>query len=346
MIKKNQPENKLLTREDFRDAVFKRDEGLCVICEAPAMDAHHIMERRLFPDGGYYLNNGAAVCDGCHFLCEYTVISVEEVRAACDITSPVIPPHLYADQSYDKWGNPILENGKRLKGEMFDDPGVQKCLAAGKMHHLFDKHIKYPRTYHLPWSESITDDDRVMESPLFCFEDKEVIVTEKMDGECSTLYSDYMHARTINNTYHESRDWLKQFWSTIKHDIPEDFRICGENLYAKHSIQYNNLDSYFYGFSIWNGKNECLSWIETMEWFILLGIHPVPVLYRGVYNEKRIRECFRDDGQMEGYVVRLADSFHYKEFKESVAKFVRKNHVQPSAFHWRTRRMVEKNTLR
>ena len=36
-----------------RNAVFKRDANLCVICHAAASDAHHIMERRLFDDGGY-----------------------------------------------------------------------------------------------------------------------------------------------------------------------------------------------------------------------------------------------------------------------------------------------------
>ena len=32
---------------------IKRDANLCVICHAAASDAHHIMERRLFDDGGY-----------------------------------------------------------------------------------------------------------------------------------------------------------------------------------------------------------------------------------------------------------------------------------------------------
>jgi hypothetical protein len=27
------------------------------------------------------------------------------------------PPHLFPDQDYDKWGNPLTENGMRMRGE-------------------------------------------------------------------------------------------------------------------------------------------------------------------------------------------------------------------------------------
>ena len=37
--------NKLLTRDQFREAVFARDNHKCVFCHQPAVDAHHILER-------------------------------------------------------------------------------------------------------------------------------------------------------------------------------------------------------------------------------------------------------------------------------------------------------------
>lgn len=48
-----------LSREEFRREVFARDTGLCVICKAQAVDAHHIVERRLWDDGsfGYYVRS-------------------------------------------------------------------------------------------------------------------------------------------------------------------------------------------------------------------------------------------------------------------------------------------------
>ena len=62
MDRKLPAEDELLSRDDFRELTFQRDGHRCVLCGAPAQDAHHIIERRLFPDGGYYLGNGASVC--------------------------------------------------------------------------------------------------------------------------------------------------------------------------------------------------------------------------------------------------------------------------------------------
>lgn len=335
----------LLTRDAFRDGIFARDGHCCVFCSQPAVDAHHILERRLWPDGGYYLSNGASVCGEHHIKCETTEISVEDVRHACGITKIVVPTHLYADQSYDKWGNPALPNGQRLKGELFYDESVQKVLAQGRVLDLFTHWVKYPRTHHLPWSEGMNDDDRMIDS-LAAFAGQRVIVSVKMDGENTTLYNDYIHARSIDGRSHPSRDWVKQFWSGISADIPESWRVCGENLYAKHSISYDSLPTYFMGFSIWNERNVCLGWDETLEWFSLMGVTPVPVLYDGIFDEKVIRSLWnsKDWEKNEGYVVRLADSFGYGEFRHKAAKFVRKGHVQ-TAKHWMYGQQVERNLL-
>jgi hypothetical protein len=138
----------------------------------------------LFPDSGYYINNGSSLCSVCHYKAETTEISVEQIRAACKIeeTDKILPPQLYDDQQYDKWGNPILPNKTRLRGELFDDPSVQKVLGEGNALNLFTKYVKYPRTWHLPWSPGITKDDRVIPS---CdqFVGKNIVVTVKMDGE-------------------------------------------------------------------------------------------------------------------------------------------------------------------
>lgn len=198
---------------------------------------------------------------------------------------------------------------------------------------LNEERFKYPRTPHLPWSEGATSDDKILTSTDH-FNGKQVVITEKMDGENTTLYRDYYHARSIDSRHHPSRTWVKQMHATIANDIPNDWRICGENLYARHSIAYSNLQSYFYVFSIWNEVNNCLSWAETEEWADLLGLHTVPVLYKGIWNEEQVRQnSFRFDHEAEGYVVRLAESFNYSNFSKSIAKYVRKNHVQTDK-HW------------
>lgn len=122
--------------------------------------------------------------------------------------------------------------------------------------------VKYPRTYHFDFSLGLSSDDKLISS-LDAFEGQEVVVTTKMDGENTTLYSDYTHARSLDSGHHESRSWIKSKQAEIGHLIPQGWRICGENLYARHSIVYNDLHSYFYVFNIWNEENKCLSWDAT-----------------------------------------------------------------------------------
>lgn len=344
---KSKNNNKLLTRDEFRESVFARDGHRCVVCGAPAEDAHHIIERRLWTDNGYFVDNGCSVCEPCHLRAESTEISCDELRQRAGIARVLLPPHLCADQPWDKWANPVLPNGQRLRGELFDDEGAQKVLAP--VLHLFTSRVKYPRTFHLSWSPGATADDRVMDDPDAVFGGSEVVVTEKLDGENSTLYRDYLHARSLDYAPHPSRDRLRALHAQVAHEIPEGWRVCGENLYAVHSIAYDALPSHFLVFSIWNEKNECLSWDETVTWAQLLGLHTVPVIARGIWNEDHVR--LSDGvtksalgGDREGYVVRLAGSFHYRAFRRSVAKYVRKNHVTTDD-HWKAREVVP-NRLR
>ncbi len=195
-----------------------------------------------------------------------------------------------------------------------------------------NRRYKYPRTPHLPWSPGATKDDvRCVSADIFSGE--EVVITEKMDGENTTLYSDLSHARSVDSRHHPSRDWLKRLHAEIAHEIPVGWRICGENLYAQHSVVYDKLKSYFYGFAIWNDKNVCLSWSDTMEWFRLLGLCAPSVLYRGIWDEALVRSIDIDIKAVEGYVVRLDDEFHYDLFNRCVAKWVRTGHVQTNK-HW------------
>lgn len=344
------PKQQLLSRDAFREAVFARDQHRCVICGEPAVDAHHIIERRLFRAdhefGGYFLNNGASLCENHHRAAEMTVLTVEDIRLAAGINRPVIPDHLYADAVIDKWGNGILPSGERTKGELFSDESVQKILAKGGVLDLFRPWTKYPRTHHLPWSGNLNPDDR-LHPDITVFHGKRVIVSEKLDGENSSLYRNYTHARSVDGRHHPSRDWLKGFWATFASDIPEGWRICGENMFAVHSIPYDDLKSYFYGFSVWNDKNVALSWDDTLEWFALLDITPVPVLFDGIYDEEAIKALWtsKDYDRSEGYVLRLADEIPYGDFRLAFAKFVRPNHIQ-TVKHWMFGQAIRKNHIR
>jgi intein/homing endonuclease len=151
---------------------------------------------------------------------------------------------------------------------------------------------------------------------------------------CTTLYRNKVHARSLDSVNHPSRNWVKNFWGQIQHNIPDGIRICGENCYAKHSIFYTDLESYFLGFNAWK-DNTCLSWTSTLDLFNILGITPVPVLYEGIWDEDIAVEMAEsmDLNKFEGYVVRVTDSFELHEFNSVVGKFVRQGHVQTDE-HW------------
>ncbi len=204
---------------------------------------------------------------------------------------------------------------------------------------------KYPRTPHLPWSPGASSDD-VRLGDVSRFQGREVVVTEKMDGENTTLYSDHVHARSIDSAHHPSRSWVKALQAQLQANIPRGWRLCGENLFAEHSIAYAALPSYLLLFSIWDERNRALSWEETEQWGQLLELATVPVLYRGPWDEKRVRALSDqlNPGEQEGLVVRVAAPFAYADFASSVAKWVRPNHVTTDE-HWLSR-PVRPNGLR
>lgn len=335
---------KLLSRDNFREGVFARDNHKCVICGEPAIDAHHILERRLFHDGGYYLDNGSSLCNVHHLGAEMTAISCEEIRTACGIDKIILPSHFTSDFKYDKWGNIVLATGGRIKGEMFYDESVQKILSWGSALDSFKKYIKYPRTYHLPWSHGTSDDKILKDESVF--DGYEVVVTLKMDGENTSMYDDYIHARSLDLSKHESRTLIKQLHARIKYELADNWRICGENMYAVHSIQYDDLPSVFLMFSFWIDQ-VCQSWDDTVMYAEMLGLETVPVIYRGKYDQKSIVDAFKPyEKDHEGYVVRISDEFPYMAFKESVAKYVRpefKEMVDNSEGHWMTKKVITNN---
>lgn len=226
-------------------------------------------------------------------------------------------------------------------------------MVLNKHHGFFimvDRYYKYPSTKHVPWSPGLHRDDSYHDD-ISVFENREVVVTEKMDGENCSIYADgHYHARSIDSAYHPSRTWMGKIAARVSWQLPDGWRVCGENMYAKHSIRYEHLESYFLVFSIWNAENRCLSWPETEQWCELLELSTVPVLYRGRFdrdlfeswNENKLNQ--KSDDPVEGYVIRTKDGFHYDDFATYMAKWVREDHVQTDQ-HWMEKE-VEPNELK
>jgi RNA ligase-like protein len=205
---------------------------------------------------------------------------------------------------------------------------------------------KYGRTYHLPMSPGVMSDDKILRdlSALSCA--TEVVFTEKMDGENTTIHQSGCHARSPDSGYHASRDWMKAFSAGISPSLSENERIVGEYLFARHSVAYENLRSYFIGFA-WIVDGTFQAWDTTLDRFETLGIQPVSVLHRGPFNDTAVNAVLTDLdlSKQEGFVVRTTSDFHEADMSTHVAKYVRADHVQ-SETHWMHAEIVRNGLLR
>ncbi|MCV2880621.1 RNA ligase family protein [Actibacterium sp. XHP0104] len=198
---------------------------------------------------------------------------------------------------------------------------------------------KYGRTFHLPISPGATSDDKIMSS-LDGLMVQDLVVTEKMDGENTTIHAGGTHARSPDSRYHPSRDWLKAFAAGVSIHLSPDERIVGENLYARHALGYDALPSYFLGFGYIVGDT-FQPWDQTLIRFKELGVLPVPTLYRGPYSDDLFPRIASelDLNKQEGFVARIAGAFPETKMSECIGKYVREGHVQTET-HWTKAELV------
>lgn len=194
--------------------------------------------------------------------------------------------------------------------------------------------MKYNRTFHLPWSEGATKEDKISKDTSHLI-NIPIVITEKMDGSCVSLERDNCFARTHSGPpTHPSFDTLKSFHSTIKYQIPDNIQLFCEYLFAKHSIHYNQLSSYYLLFNIRNTESMMwYSWSDLESMAISLNLQTAPVLFNGaVKSEKELKKLTQSfmnkpsvfGPEREGVVVRSSDGFSDDKFSKLVAKLVRK----------------------
>ena len=295
----------LLSRDDFRNGTFKRDRFQCVVCGQPAVDAHHIIERRLFKagheKGGYFLDNGASLCEKHHIEAEQTTISCQSIRDLCGITSVRLPEHFRPDFEYDKWGNPVTPEG-RLRGELYYEMSVQTTLKNIR----FLPWVIHPKTYRLPWSE-VNAGDPVLENDG-CFEQQEVVVTLLTGGLPFTGYSDYCHGRRPEDKLPFPVQSALLPKLTV---LDAGMRVCG--YYLDHQLHLS---------SVWL-ENDCLDWEATKELAAFLEIPLPPVLFEGIYDKKLIINVLEDSNEPKksGYDIRLKKEFRLFDLYKSLGLF-------------------------
>ena len=207
--------------------------------------------------------------------------------------------------------------------------------------------MKYPRTYHLPYSPGATKDDKKLQEGWFKnYISQEIVITEKLDGE--NIHMDQKDCYARSDGAPTRYPWNRNIWDpndglywNIKSLIGPNEILFGENLYGEHSIHYDKLDNYFHLFAINNGIN-WYSWDDVKSFANIIEVPYVPELWRGrIYKEEELRKIVEDlvkqpsiyGKYREGVVIRITDSFKIEDFSKYVCKWVRKDHVTTDE-HW------------
>lgn len=263
---------KLLTRAQFNDGIFTRDNHKCSICEfTEDLAAHHIIDRKCFIDGGYYLDNGILLCEKCHVKAENGFYTCDQLREYAKITKIFLPKEFNPSLDYDKWGNIVKE-----------------------------KFIRYPRTPHIEGS-GISRDDSKETIPWEELFQKHLVIEEKIDGGSSAISFDSNCNLLLQCRGHYlggGKDWpeFDQFkvwantWKDQLFDIITDrYIMYGEWMGSFHSVFYDMLPHFFMEFDIWDKKEKCF--LSTLNRYCILQtsklpIHSVRVIKQGVFNNK------------------------------------------------------------
>lgn len=348
----------LLSRHEFRERALERDDGECLVpwCDRDADEVHHIIERSLWADGGYYLRNAAPVCNPHHQYAEDDYIPPQAFWRWLDV-DPITPEEYGTHIS--KWG------------ASFDTPPWQEHR----------EYPKYPSSRHLLpvyWHSAVgtaeerTDRDDTGHTTVEPFLDIPLVATVKMDGGNAMLVADDEEpVRARNGRYadHVSFDRLKrEYWDRDVYSVlPGHLQVFGENLYAKHSIHYGcdcetpcddvgpAVDDVFEVFGIYDTRYDIwLGWPEVEEWADRIGFPTVPIMRETIDDasggpfEREDEFCTGiedlarrviSEGH-EGLVVRSRLPFHYGQFPERLGKYVRVGHVTDGETHWSKRDVV------
>lgn len=196
--------------------------------------------------------------------------------------------------------------------------------------------LKYPRTFHIPGSPGTQSDDRILSENEWQtgLAGQPVVATEKMDGENTTITKNSTYARSLDSGYHESRSYIKSTFGRIRTAIPPGWRICGENMYAVHSIEYTDLEDWFLVFAMFDANNILLDWNTTVELCSDWELATVPVLGEYTTGAEAVLDCAGfDTATQEGFVIRTPDAIAWTGFSTNVLKWVREKHVT-TGDHW------------
>jgi len=193
------------------------------------------------------------------------------------------------------------------------------------------KFYSYPRTQHIEGSNDQIGDD-LEKVPFEQLKGKHLVVEEKVDGQQSAISfsSDgelllQSRGHYLTGGYGERHfSLLKQMASAhrsiLESILYDRYVMYGEWLYAKHTIFYNKLESYFMEFDVFDKDREVfLSTIERTNLLVELNdaglsFPPVRVLYQGkVDSYDRLIHFVGDSGFVDHNII-------HSDFEDTVAQ--------------------------
>jgi len=321
--------DKLDVRGNFRRVVFERDGCRCIapgcgVRGEDLLDAHHILSRKIMPDGGYVLENGVSLCKEKHHL--------EAENGKIDV--PTI---------------------RRLIGQLKDDyrhsfrkfPKVQK--------HPDFPTLEQDEEDAEPYSNTI--DWKFMDTH---FHNSMWLVQEKVDGSNLGIGfngdgSPYLQTRGqvadphTMNIYSTSQErnvkyaiqWAWEHLEQIQ-KLPPTWMVYGEWMRYRHTVPYYELPDWFIAFAVHDGEKFLLPQ-DTLVFLRGLGFRVPPNIdlnsLRTEEIERATRKGLWTSGAAEGVVIKsMTDGTCVKwvrrEFRDQMEKHG----------HWR-RKQLEENAL-
>lgn len=240
---------------------------------------------------------------------------------------------------------------------------------------------KYPRTYHIHGSKGCIDKNSV---PFPKCEGTRLIIEEKVDGSCVSVGflngEMYVHHRNTLATGPEF-DLFKRFLKANEEELycilDERYIMYGEWLYAKHTIFYDDLPSYFLEYDVYDRKesiflssdrrfglfknssiqqvNQIASWENQVKLTLITYPHNITVTSQNdlsTYISKQQKTNFDligiDVGAEKAYtdLTGYAEGFYLKEENDDSVlgryKLIRAGFVQKilESNHWTKRKLI------
>ena len=160
--------------------------------------------------------------------------------------------------------------------------------------------VKYPRTRHLRGSRLGPGDEDLTQAPFSEIFGRHIVIEEKIDGANSAISFDgegnlllQSRGHYLDGGHRERHYNLLKQWANNNVDVFFDvlgtkYIMYGEWMYAKHTVFYDALPSYFMEFDIYDRENGVF--LDTPSRKVLtdkMGIvSSVPVLASGVFHSK------------------------------------------------------------